>query len=229
MKLSTRQYAKKQVRWIRNRLIPAINAANELGLEAAGFPCRIFPLDATGASGHTHDMFPSNLLAELGEKWDTNVKDTAIAIMQGMAVRHAAQVPPNADKCVDFIAGDYGSLPDPLELSGPAPGLLNVKRSTLTYAAYNPSVMQCSHMSIEFCAAFSPSEGLTARRKRVCDVCTKDPDRPVMLEAGNEWDVHVKTRKHCKLAHAEKHEETIQVKREEARLRREAKNKALTE
>lgn len=51
MKLSTRQYAKKQVKWIRNRLIPAINAANELGPQVGGYPSRIFLLDATGSSG----------------------------------------------------------------------------------------------------------------------------------------------------------------------------------
>jgi len=41
-----------------------------------------------------------------------------------------------------------------------------------------------------------------------------------------EWDVHVKTQKHRKLAGAEKHEEMIRIKREEARLRREANDKA---
>lgn len=57
-------------------------------------------------------------------------------------------------------------------------------------------------------------------------MCTTDPDRPVMLEEGREWDVHMKTQKHRKLANAAKYEEMIQAKREEARLRREAKGKA---
>lgn len=30
-KISNRQYAKRQVQWIRNKLLPAVNAANELG------------------------------------------------------------------------------------------------------------------------------------------------------------------------------------------------------
>lgn len=47
-----------------------------------------------------------------------------------------------------------------------------------------------------------------------------------MLEEGREWDVHMKTQKHRKLANAAKYEEMIQAKREEARLRREAKGKA---
>jgi len=57
-------------------------------------------------------------------------------------------------------------------------------------------------------------------------VCTKYPDRPIMVEEGKEWDVHVKTQKHRKLASAEKYEEMIRIKREEARLRREANDKA---
>lgn len=68
-----------------------------------------------------------------------------------------------------------------------------------------------------------PSETLAARRKRVCTVCTKDEDRPVMIEEGQEWEVHVKTRAHWRLANAEKHQEEIQQRREEARLRRETK------
>ena len=32
-----------------------------------------------------------SVLAEVGDKWDINVKDKAIAIMRGMATRHAAR------------------------------------------------------------------------------------------------------------------------------------------
>lgn len=95
MKLSTRQYARKQVKWIRNRLIPAINAANQLGPKAGGYPSNIFLLDATGGSRNIHHINRSgshcNLFAELGEKWDTNVKEKAITIMRGMAVKHVTR------------------------------------------------------------------------------------------------------------------------------------------
>lgn len=71
----------------------------------------------------------------------------------------------------------------------------------------------------------SPSETLSARRKRTCDVCTDDPTRPIMIEEGSEWDRHVKTKVHKRLANLEQHEEMIRTKREEAILRKEAKEK----
>ena len=43
MKISTRQYAKRQISWIRNKLIPAVNAANSLETVAP-----LYLLDATG-------------------------------------------------------------------------------------------------------------------------------------------------------------------------------------
>lgn len=53
MKLSTRQYARRQVKWIRNKLLPAVYAANELHGKQAGLAQRhditpTFLLDATG-------------------------------------------------------------------------------------------------------------------------------------------------------------------------------------
>jgi tRNA dimethylallyltransferase len=46
MKLSTRRYAKRQVSWIKNKLLPAVRAANGEG----GSPVApTYLLDATGA------------------------------------------------------------------------------------------------------------------------------------------------------------------------------------
>ncbi|ETW85624.1 hypothetical protein HETIRDRAFT_309881 [Heterobasidion irregulare TC 32-1] len=64
MKLSTRKYAKRQVSWIRNKLLPAMYAAQpskELATAVA------YLLDAT----------------ELGDQWTTNVKEVAFQITQG--------------------------------------------------------------------------------------------------------------------------------------------------
>ena len=44
MKVSTRQYAKRQVTWIRNKLIPAVYAARR----AADSGPDLYALDATG-------------------------------------------------------------------------------------------------------------------------------------------------------------------------------------
>ena len=49
MKLSTRQYAKKQVSWLRNKLLPAANSANAASKDAGDLPViPAYLLDATG-------------------------------------------------------------------------------------------------------------------------------------------------------------------------------------
>lgn len=48
MKLSTRQYAKKQISWIRNKLLPAIQQANAEKEEVS-----FYLLNATGAGSST--------------------------------------------------------------------------------------------------------------------------------------------------------------------------------
>ncbi|KAI9056678.1 tRNA isopentenyltransferase [Trametes sanguinea] len=62
MKLATRRYAKRQVAWIRNKLLPAVNAANAKN-QADGVAPSVptYLLDAT----------------ELGDAWKTNVHDVA--------------------------------------------------------------------------------------------------------------------------------------------------------
>ncbi|KAG6910897.1 hypothetical protein DXG01_006580 [Tephrocybe rancida] len=62
MKLSTRQYAKRQVSWIRNKLLPAVYTANA---------------DKT--------LVPTYLLDAtlMGENWNTNVRDLGIKLTEG--------------------------------------------------------------------------------------------------------------------------------------------------
>ncbi|KAF9452810.1 tRNA isopentenyltransferase [Macrolepiota fuliginosa MF-IS2] len=61
MKLSTRQYAKRQISWIRNKLIPIVNSVNQQRTQTP-----LYLLDAT----------------ELGSEWMTNVQEPAIKIME---------------------------------------------------------------------------------------------------------------------------------------------------
>ncbi|KAG6849414.1 hypothetical protein H0H93_008660 [Arthromyces matolae] len=130
MKLATRQYAKRQVTWIRNKLLPAVYAANT---EETTVP--IYLLDAT----------------EQGAQWNKNVRD------------------------LDFLASN--KLPDPSQLSERAGDLLSIEKKTL-----------------------DPVSVLSARQKRICDVCTHHPERPFMVEEGREWDAHRNTRVHRRLA-----------------------------
>lgn len=45
----------------------------------------------------------------------------------------------------------------------------------------------------------SPTAVLLARRRTNCQICSIDEDKPVMIEEGKEWDLHVKSRTHKKL------------------------------
>ncbi|KAA1479626.1 tRNA isopentenyltransferase [Dentipellis sp. KUC8613] len=63
MKLSTRKYAKRQVSWLRNKLLPEVHAANEL---VDTRDVVVYLLDAT----------------ELGDKWGSEVCDNAASLTQ---------------------------------------------------------------------------------------------------------------------------------------------------
>ncbi|PPQ63174.1 hypothetical protein CVT24_005719 [Panaeolus cyanescens] len=133
MKISTRQYAKRQVSWLRNKLIPAIDAANATEIQTP-----LYILDATG------------------NKWDDNVQMPAQNILNA------------------FLNGD--PIPEPKTLSATAQKMLTIK---------NKSV--------------NPQQVLEARTKKICTVCTLQPDRPVMIEEGEEWKMHERTKVHRKL------------------------------
>ncbi|KAJ4501722.1 tRNA isopentenyltransferase [Lentinula lateritia] len=64
MKTSTRQYAKRQTSWLRNKLLPMLYGANETK-DSSGLPDTFtYLMDAT----------------ELGESWDINVRELAVDI-----------------------------------------------------------------------------------------------------------------------------------------------------
>jgi len=44
-----------------------------------------------------------------------------------------------------------------------------------------------------------PTVILTARRRTICPVCTTNTEQPVMIEEGQEWELHQKSRTHRKL------------------------------
>jgi len=45
-----------------------------------------------------------------------------------------------------------------------------------------------------------PSAALTYRKRRLCEICTTDPSRPVMLDEHREWERHCKSWRHQYLA-----------------------------
>jgi len=135
MKISTRQYAKRQISWIRNKLLPAANAANT---QENIVP--LYLLDATA----------------LGDNWVQNVQIPAFNIQDAFLGRQ--------------------ELPDPNLLSVTASNLLKIVHKDI-----------------------NPASVLQARKRRVCTVCTTQANRPVMIEEGSEWDIHLKTRSHRRL------------------------------
>ncbi|KAJ3536042.1 hypothetical protein NM688_g6889 [Phlebia brevispora] len=139
MKLSTRKYAKRQVSWIRNKLLPAAYAANSA--QDGQKIVSAYLLDAT----------------ELGDKWVTNVQSKANLITD-----HFLETKP---------------LPDPRSLSETAHTMLTIRDK-----------------------ATNPKDVLNARRRVVCPVCTIKEDQPIMIEEGDEWTAHAKTRRHRRLA-----------------------------
>jgi tRNA dimethylallyltransferase len=78
MKISTRQYAKRQISWIRNKLIPAVDAAN---IDENIVP--LYLLDATSAYAISiRKTFLIEALA-LGDDWVKNVQVPAFEIQDG--------------------------------------------------------------------------------------------------------------------------------------------------
>ncbi|KAF8136139.1 tRNA isopentenyltransferase [Boletus edulis] len=117
MKQSTRKYAKRQISWLRNKLLPAIHI--------------------------------------LGDQWTSNVLSPAESITKS------------------FLREE--ELPPPASLSSVASAM---------FANKNKSV--------------HPSDVLKARKKIVCQVCTTDPRRPVMIDE-QHWDAHRGNRLHRRL------------------------------
>ncbi len=97
-------------------------------------------------------------------------------------------------------------MPDPRVLSDLAAELLQPQRSSLLYVS---NLSRSVLLADLFILCFRPSESLSVHRKRICEICTEDPSRPIMIEEGKEWKVHVKSRGHKNKAGREQHLERI--------------------
>ncbi|KAJ8508549.1 hypothetical protein ONZ45_g9198 [Pleurotus djamor] len=159
MKLSTRKYAKRQISWIRNKLLPVVHATNE---EQCLTPTYL--LDAT----------------ELGDSWRTNVLRPALQITDG------------------FL--NFEDLPDPRSLSSTASDLLDIADRPTT-----------------------PNAVLAARRKIICPFCTVNPEEPFMVEEGEQWKAHQRTKVHRRLATKESRMKDLQMRQAEKQAERQMK------
>jgi tRNA dimethylallyltransferase len=177
MKLSTRQYAKRQVSWLRNKLLPVIYSTNANSGQDTELTTFTYLLDATGQlvillvrGSNTTCCF----IVELGDKWNINVRDLGQQITEA------------------FLAQQ--DLPDPKSLSVCAQEMLTVndKPTEFVFISFSSVWAQTSIL-------YSPIAVLNARRRTVCSVCTIDSEQPVMIEEGKEWELHQKSRTHRKL------------------------------
>lgn len=123
MKLSTRQYAKRQVSWIRNKLLPAVYTAN-----AKESLVPAYLLDATGKNTPLiHLCILIKLYFQvLGEDWNKNVRDLGIRLAEGIFIcplwiYGLTRLAP----VTDFLA--ERDLPDPLTLSDDAKRMMSIK------------------------------------------------------------------------------------------------------
>ena len=78
MKTSTRQYAKRQVQWIRNQLRPVVEGSDQSEHQA-----RLYLLDATGEwiSG-VWGVVANGLSVDL-DRWDEEVRSKGLEVTDG--------------------------------------------------------------------------------------------------------------------------------------------------
>lgn len=57
---------------------------------------------------------------------------------------------------------------------------------------------------------------LEARRRVICEACTTDPQQPVMIEEGKEWDAHRRTKVHKHRAKVQNAHDNPRAKRVES-------------
>lgn len=89
---------------------------------------------------------------------------------------------------------DKRSLPNPMELSSAARTQLVVPAISVRYGTACRGVVYLNSKT------HRPSDVLARRHRVVCAVCSLDPDRPVMIEEGEQWELHQRTRSHTRLA-----------------------------
>lgn len=77
MKLSTRQYARRQIKWLRSKLLSAVRTSDRV---------KLFVLDANGQWNlHRPRARQLNKFVDLGDAWTRNVRDVAIHLTDGVS------------------------------------------------------------------------------------------------------------------------------------------------
>ena len=129
MKTSNRRYAKRQSQWIRNKLLPAVQASKAA---EGGKSVEVYLLDATGLHYPSYPKLEDQrLIVEFisteSEEWSSGVRDLAVSLTEGRENRLFRQ---SAILTFTPIPGTAflkcEPLPDPLSLSSAAKSMLSV-------------------------------------------------------------------------------------------------------
>lgn len=72
--------------------------------------------------------------------------------------------------------------------------------STLSTGQVCDIFTSASYIAIVLTRLISPADIIASRRKLICDICTTNLDRPVMIEYGPQWEAHIRSRGHRRLA-----------------------------
>jgi len=139
MKIATRQYAKSQVKWMKNKFLPELN--NRFGSS----PQDLLPNNCNESQILTYILDASNV-----EEWESHVLTPAQHILSA------------------FL--NHGELPSPKSISSVAESILSESEAKKT-------------------------RSLEQLQLKVCEVCTKDREKPFLIEEVN-WEAHLRSKKH---------------------------------
>nr|AXF50742.1 tRNA isopentenyl transferase [Inonotus obliquus] len=161
MKINTTKYAKRQVKWIRNKLLPAVGADVKQSTKA-------YLLDATGR--FLQRDRPSR---------------THFTIRNGKETAGGPIAPDKSHRRITFTTKN--SLP-----------LLYNLLSKVPPTYYFHDEKQSARI-VQLRNGKETAGGPIAPDKVICPYCTTEPNRPVMLEEGREWEIHQRTAAHRRM------------------------------
>lgn len=179
MKRATRQYAKRQVTWIRNKLaVRCLEDMENVRDDGGQLAMAFYLMDATSTSAfvvhRTHfDLSDSTFLIAL-DNWKTSVADKAIGIAGGRSSAPSPRIQLSfLMSPSDFLLGN--ATPNPRTLSETAQKMLPPPQTTDTSQT---------------------NEWI----KHTCPVCVDlKTKQPRVLVGKKEWDIHLASRGHRKM------------------------------
>ncbi|KAI8871892.1 tRNA isopentenyltransferase [Ramicandelaber brevisporus] len=147
MKLATRQYARRQIMWLKNKTVPLIRETQASTPEDADPLVHVVVLDATDLT-----------------KWSERVRDRAIGVAKAFIAGH--KQPENDSQLTEFEQSFLGDI---------------------SHSTGNADSDSTDDAGDE-----------TSWKQFKCDICSRDPDNPLVLLGENGWKEHLASNRHKK-------------------------------